>query len=1211
MVDQSRNTRSQPGLPSLLDADCAHETGAALLREFRRRPLARRLIGFGLVGVLVSVVFILLAAGAFVLYLGRGPIVIPRLGPRIEQALDERFGHGYRFHVGEVTIANSRFGPTLTMDNLSLRGSKGETIFESVHGAEISVDPFALLTGSVVPKRLDVADVELRLVLMPDGSLAVSAGGDAKAALALWHPLASTMDEAPGQQPLPAALPHDSATQDATQTAKAPAQRSLLVKHIGAALRLLVDISTNPNSPLAAIDRIGLARGRLVIDDRMSDQSKIFDGLNLTFDKSSGETNFKFSADGPNGLWSVTAKSTGSPGHARSLEISMQNFSLDEITLATGLRSVGVDFDMPLAGKFALDVAPDGGLTQIAGTLSMGAGYLRFDDPDDEPKMIDALEASFHWDRNLRQIAIDKARLQADKTAFELTGLIGAPVHEGEAWSIDLANRGQAIVGPELPGETPIRIDALGLQGKLDLDDKTLVIDRFAFSGPEYGFAMSGAVDWKAGPHLRLGASIRPTPARIAVRLWPSFLIADVRNWFLYHWKEGIIQSASMQLDLDAEMIHNMRLQHAPPDNAAKLDFTISNGTVEFLPGVPPIRNLEGTGHITGQTSTFVATSGTLEAGGRKLAMSEGGFHIGNADLKPTPAEVSSKVTGSVEAVGDLLSRDSLKPYANLPIDATTMKGQIDGKLTIGMKLGPGGGRPEDTTFKGYATVTNFSAEKIVGNAKLENATLNVIVDAAGLRANGQGRIFSAPATIDLSKLVGKPGEASVSLVLDDAARAKEGLTAFSNITGPISARINTPLGNPDQVKAQVEVDLMRANVEIAPGVVKPSGRPGKASFSLTIDEHSTLLDQIVFDAPPTQVRGSVEVSTDQSNISAKFSQVKFSPGDDMKVELTKTGDTLKFVVHGNTIDARPFLKHLTFAHPEPGSADTAPLKEAATTKDKEAATAKDVELDLKSMVVTGFNKQVLSNVELRFAKHGEQLRQFALSGRFGREMLSGTLINAGTPSPQLNLAASDAGSLLSFIDLYQHMDGGEMGVSMRIGDDAIAGVLDIKDFILRDEPALRRLVTEGAQRMQSPATVPQFNANAVPFSRLHVNFQRVGSRLDLSEGRMHGENIGLTVDGWLDFVRDRVNLDGTFVPAFAVNNLVSQIPVFGLLLGGGAHEGLFGVNYRISGSATKPTLNVNPLSAIAPGIFRKIFSATDGSEFNPALSTTMPVTSR
>jgi hypothetical protein len=1198
LVDQSQDTRSQQTLASFFDGDPAQKQGAALPCAIRRRRfLTRRLVGVSLSCVLAPIFLLFLAGGAFVLYLSRGPIVIAGLGPRIEQALDERFGQGYKFSVGTVAIANSSFGPTLTIDRLALRGSGGETIFESAHGAEISIDPIALLNGNVIPKRLDVVDVELRLVLMPDGSLAVSAGNDPKAALGLWHPLAGAMDGDNAQQPPSASTPQESAAPAAAAAAKLLTQRSVMVKHIGAALRTLVDISTNPKSPLALIDRVGLAHGKLVIDDRMSDQRKIFDGLNLSFDKSGGETHFKLSAEGPNGRWSVVAKSSGVPGRERNLEISMDKFSLDEILLVSGMRNIGVDFDMPLAAKFALDLAPDGGLTEASGQFSMGSGYLRFGDPDDEPKMMDSIEASFHWDRNLRQIAIDEVRMQADKTAVLLAGSIAAPVHEGEAWNIDLSNKEQLTLGPERPGETPIVIDKFSLQAKAELEDKTLTIERFAISGPECGLAMAGAFDWKAGPHMRFGASIDPTPARIAVRLWPSFLISDVRTWFLTHWTDGIIQSGSMQMDVTAPMMDAMRLQHAPPDDATNLDFTITNGTVAFLPGVPPVRNLDGHGHITGRTSTFVATSGTLDTGGRKLTMSEGLFHIADADAKPTPAELTAKVSGSVEAVGDLLSLDALKPYANMPVDTSTMKGQIDGKMTIGMLLGPTGGRPEDTTFKTNATVTNFSVDKIVGSEKLDNATLNVVIDAAGLKANGQGRVFNGPATIDLVKPVGKPGEASISVVLDDAARQKQGLTAFSNVSGPITARINAPLGDQEQVKAQIEVDLLRASVETAPGVIKPAGKPGKANFSLTVAEHAVLLDQIVFDAPPMQARGSVEISNDQSNVTAKFTQVKFSPGDDMKVDLTKTGDTLKFLVRGSTIDARPFLKHLTFAHPDQSPAEPTPLKEATA--------AKDIELDLKAALLTGFNKQIMSNADLHFAKHGEHLKQFTIAGHFGRETISGVLSNTGAPSPQLDMKASDAGSLLSFIDLYQHMEGGELAVSMRLGDDALAGVLDIKDFTLRDEPALRRLVAEGVQQTQAPAAPggrasPQIDANAVPFSRLHVNFQRVGSRLDLREGRMHGDNIGLTVDGWLDFARDRVNLDGTFVPVFAVNNLVSQIPIFGLLLGGSVHEGLFGVNYHISGSATKPILNINPLSAIAPGFLRKIFGAGDGSEFNP-----------
>src|SRR5205085_6673847 len=76
----------------------------------------------------------------------------------------------------------------------------------------------------------------------------------------------------------------------------------------------------------------------------------------------------------------------------------------------------------------------------------------------------------------------------------------------------------------------------------------------------------------------------------------------------------------------------------------------------------------------------------------------------------------------------------------------------------------------------------------------------------------------------------------------------------------------------------------------------------------------------------------------------------------------------------------------------------------------------------------------------------------------------------------------------------------------------------------------------------------------------------------------------------------DRVNLRGTFVPAYTVNNFFSQIPLFGPILGGGSHEGLFAINYRVSGSTTEPKLTINPLSAIAPGFLRQIFGALDGT---------------
>jgi hypothetical protein len=95
------------------------------------------------------------------------------------------------------------------------------------------------------------------------------------------------------------------------------------------------------------------------------------------------------------------------------------------------------------------------------------------------------------------------------------------------------------------------------------------------------------------------------------------------------------------------------------------------------------------------------------------------------------------------------------------------------------------------------------------------------------------------------------------------------------------------------------------------------------------------------------------------------------------------------------------------------------------------------------------------------------------------------------------------------------------------------------------------------------------------------------------------GPSIGATMDGALDYFRDEVRLRGTFVPAYGLNNLFSRLPVVGMLLGGGANEGLLGITYQVVGPPRAPVLQVNPISAVAPGFLRKLFEfrGADGTE--------------
>jgi hypothetical protein len=64
----------------------------------------------------------------------------------------------------------------------------------------------------------------------------------------------------------------------------------------------------------------------------------------------------------------------------------------------------------------------------------------------------------------------------------------------------------------------------------------------------------------------------------------------------------------------------------------------------------------------------------------------------------------------------------------------------------------------------------------------------------------------------------------------------------------------------------------------------------------------------------------------------------------------------------------------------------------------------------------------------------------------------------------------------------------------------------------------------------------------------------------------------------------------GTLVPLYGLNNMFGQLPLVGLILGGGSNEGIFGITYEVTGPTANPRPMVNPISAIAPGILRKFF---------------------
>lgn len=1113
---------------------------------------------FGALGVLA---LIGVALGVLFFLLSQGPINLASFTPRVVEALNEHFAGRFDFELGGASLARTDDGPTITIDNLVVK-TGGRAILAAPR-AEVSLDIPSLFVGHIRPRRLEALDLDLRLYLQADGTIALSAGGAQIAA--------------------PKIAP-------AATDAAAPVERVALVKTAVGALRAVMDFATSPDSPVGALDKLGLQHGRLTIDDRTVDRTIAYKDVSLSLTKSDGAMRFGFSALGPSRRWRVTAAAKGAPGRQREFAARVRDLTIDEISLFGGFRP-HFDTDAPLGVDLSFSLSPNDNVLDAKGGFEVGKGFFRLDEPDHEPVMIERIAGRAVWDRRRRTAVLSPIQFKAGGFDMELTGEAAAPAElppgadpGADAWTIVLNLLKPTVVGPERAGEKNVDVSEGGLEARLMHGQGRVLIDRLGFSGPELHVASSGALTYRGDTKVSYTLDVENTQIRSLARLWPTHVAAPVRAWFVDHVPAGFIKRAHYTGTFDDAALTAMRYERPPPDDSLEANGEIADGVVvNVLQGLAPLTGVSGKVRITGRTASFDATSGALEtAPGRKLTLSEGRFSVADNALKPAPAVLDLKISGNIEAAADILSLPSVASHASVPVDPNAMRGQIDGRLRLDFEVGDNA-REDQISFAIDATASNLVIERLIGKERLEGATMRVIADRSGLKVNGTGRIYGAPATLDVRRGFGEkgPAQAQLTFAFDEAARQRAGY-GVAGVTGPIAAIVRTPLPVED-LNTHIELDLTKTAFDNpVPGLVKAAGKPAKASFVIVKRGEGMALEQFNFDAAPAQAQGVIELAKDGAFRAAKLAPLRISAGDDLKAEISRSGEALRAVIRGSNFDARPMLVSLI-----------------RSTGEKSAggkSAGDDLDVDFKAPIITGHGKQILSNVDFKYESRGGRPRAVALTGNFGRDQLAVAMTRGQNGGQQLDVSTDDAGSFLAFLDIYRKMENGVLNAHVLLGQGRADGTMNIRDFYVKGEPTMRQLMAQGGASRADDRGVMRFDPDSVRVGRLQSSFGWSGGRLSVSEGVMSGPEIGLTFDGYIDFPRDRLDLSGAYVPAYALNSLLSNIPLVNLVITGGQHEGIFALNYRVQGSLSSPVVSVNPLSAIAPGLMRKILGVLDGT---------------
>jgi hypothetical protein len=1105
-------------------------------RPISMSGLARAMIG--VVGFIVALTG--MGVLGFSYLLARGPIDLDAFKPRLLAALQDRLGDKYRVSLGSTFLVKPSNGVGLGFgfSGIEIDDAQGHVLL-SAPGGNLSLDVLALLDLQVRVRRLEIDRLVLSMRIRTDGQWEIGAG----------HP-----DGGPSVvEPSPAVAAKGGAFEPE------------------AAILAVIAAMQGEEQPL---DHVAIANGRLEVVNQALGKSTIFEDFAISYDRRGSSAGLAASARGPAGAWRASV--TASFGAERRLIVDAKDLSIDDLTLFSSQRP-GAFTDMPLSLR--LDAALDGagGLAELQAGFGFGAGYVKLDDPDFEPILVDEATGDLAWDPAARRFDIHKIEALLGASHFRFAGAAAAPAAEGEPWSLHLQSS-DSLLAPERVGRAEVAFDDISADIRVFPDAGRFLVDKLRMHGPKLDgeltaeFAPAPQGD---GPELKMNILARRSNLQAALRIWPPFINPDARNWCNDHLHGGELASASMRLDWgpsDLKAAHEKRPVGA---DSVRGDFTFVGAGTDVLDGLPQLTSLDATGYITGRVFDIRAPHGVMTfPSGRKLEATDVYFHV--PDTAPAPiiaAEGGAHVTGGADAAAEMLSQEAIRKFAGLAVDPANVKGQAQGQLTLALGLGRTA-KPADQKFRVVGMLTALQLDKYAGNARFEQGALDFEADSSALKATGQGLLSGVPTKVELVKGANDDGAINLLLTIDDAMRTKLGLSFGTPMTGVMTVKMKAPLG---QGLVEAEADLSKVDIANFDGsALKPAGKPGKATFTLKSAPDGVAVGAIAVDAGPIVARGTAQFSVDGALQNVKLSQLKFTASDDLKLDVAG-GSPIKATLRGGSVDARALIR--TFL-----------------SQDVSATAIKDLDVDAKVGAAQGFNGASLEGGAFSMSRRAGATRMLGVAGKLG----SGAFEARKDEGGPLAVRAADAGTMSRFLDLYQRLEGGVLDLTLKDAPDGGHGQATLRRFAVRGETALKRIqaATHGREGFRSAETIdePGGEPDVTHFDRMVVTFVRNPGRIEISDLSVSSASQGATLQGVVDFARDKLDIGGVYVPAYGVNSLMNKIPVFGALLAGGEHEGVFGVNFRVTGALSAPTLTVNPLSGVTPGIFRRIFGVFDGT---------------
>ncbi|MGI4975329.1 MAG: AsmA-like C-terminal region-containing protein [Janthinobacterium lividum] len=757
-------------------------------------------------------------------------------------------------------------------------------------------------------------------------------------------------------------------------------------------------------------------------------------------------------------------------------------------------------------------------------------------------------------------------------------------------------------------GGATLGVSALALRAAGTPEQATLTLDRLALAAPAGAQAppptFSGAATLTrdaAGVLARASLAVDHAAFAELAGYWPPGVARNARGWITRNITAGTAHDGRFTLTL-----------RAAPDGAglhvesAGGVLLADDATLHWLRPVPPLEHMDGRMVLESPDALSVATRGGTTGAPRRPAEAGGPVQLGTGLVRITGlsapdqvATIGADLHASLPALVRLLSHPRLHLLSAHPPGFTAPRGRVEARLDMTLPL-EADLDADRIGLHASAHATEVHLGDVAAGQDIDAGTIDLDVTTAGLAAHGTATVAHMPTrlTLDEDFRAGPPAQvvqrATVRADADAARLGAAGLDLAGAVDGPIGLDARYSERRDGRATVAVAADLSAAALDVPLGWTKPAGPPASARAVLLLDHgHLRGVGALRADAPGLLLRGHAEAGTHGTVLHIERALVGRTEASGTVRFPQHPGAPVRAAISGPVLDLSSRIEGSPA--PAPAPAPPPPARPPAAPSAPGPAGTPWV-LDARfGRVLLGRGRSI-APVSAHAEDDGRRLDAAQLQAGDGDASLLLTV--SAQPAPRtavpgtvrhVELQAADAGALLSSLDLTDQVRGGHLALGGTFAEDSpghpVDATLRLDGFNLLGAPAAARLL----QAATVFGVVDLLHGPGLHVAHMELPFRMAGRVIDLHDARASSASLGATAAGRVDLAARTLDLAGTIVPAYLLNQLPGRLPLVGHLFSPERGGGLFAATYTVRGPLNDPRFGVNPLAMLAPGALRRL----------------------